>query len=261
MYDLTRLAPAVAAQAAASPMFKKPVTQLLRTNGDAKTSKGEKLGIRTAILYLAPVDIAGFQACPMAGKAGCSEACLFTAGRGAMANVQLSRIRKSLFLEQYPEQFVAVLRRDLAKLVKQCQRDGVTPAVRLNGTSDIRWEAKPAVLALMAEFAALGVRFYDYTKIANRRPPSFYDLTYSYSGTASYQPYVKKAMANGMRLAVVFRTRQDVLDRIEAGATFKGLPIVDGDDTDVRFIEPQGVAVALYAKGQAKGDTSGFVVG
>jgi hypothetical protein len=36
---------------------------------------------------------------------------------------------------------------------------------------------------------------------------------------------------------------------------------VDGDDSDLRFLEPQGVVVALYAKGKARLDTSGFVVG
>jgi len=35
---------------------------------------------------------------------------------------------------------------------------------------------------------------------------------------------------------------------------------VDGDDSDIRHIDPQGVVVALYAKGKAKKDTSGFVV-
>jgi hypothetical protein len=35
---------------------------------------------------------------------------------------------------------------------------------------------------------------------------------------------------------------------------------IDGDDSDVRFIEPHAVVVALYAKGKAKKDTSGFVV-
>ncbi len=38
------------------------------------------------------------------------------------------------------------------------------------------------------------------------------------------------------------------------------MPCVDGDDTDLRFLDPQGVVVALYAKGGAKTDQSGFVV-
>ena len=41
--------------------------------------------------------------------------------------------------------------------------------------------------------------------------------------------------------------------------SFRGLPTVDGDKNDLRFLDPKGVAVALYAKGKAKHDTSGFV--
>jgi hypothetical protein len=34
--------------------------------------------------------------------------------------------------------------------------------------------------------------------------------------------------------------------------------VIDGDNTDVRHIEPKQVVVALYAKGKAKQDTTGF---
>jgi hypothetical protein len=36
--------------------------------------------------------------------------------------------------------------------------------------------------------------------------------------------------------------------------------VIDGDRTDLRFLDPSGVIVGLYAKGNAKKDTSGFVV-
>jgi hypothetical protein len=42
---------------------------------------------------------------------------------------------------------------------------------------------------------------------------------------------------------------------------FLGLPVVDGDDTDIRHLDPRGAIVALYAKGKARRDQSGFVVG
>jgi hypothetical protein len=64
-----------------------------------------------------------------------------------------------------------------------------------------------------------------------------------------------------MRIAVVFRTRATVNDMLARGASFMGLPVVDGDDTDIRHIDPMASAVALYAKGKGKQDQSGFVVG
>ena len=49
------------------------------------------------------------------------------------------------------------------------------------------------------------------------------------------------------------------MKREDIPSTFRGWPVVDGDDTDVRHIEPTDVVVALYAKGRAKHDDSGFV--
>ena len=42
--------------------------------------------------------------------------------------------------------------------------------------------------------------------------------------------------------------------------TFEGLPVVSGDKDDLRFQDPPRHVVGLTAKGQAKKDTSGFVV-
>ena len=100
------------------------------------------------------------------------------------------------------------------------------------------------------------VKFYDYTKIANRKIPNpeIYDLTFSYSGIKTlFQDQIKIAIKNGMRIAVVFRDK--ILPK-----TFLNMPVINGDETDVRFYDKQGVVVGLYAKGDAIKDTSGFVV-
>jgi len=39
-----------------------------------------------------------------------------------------------------------------------------------------------------------------------------------------------------------------------------GRPVYDGDESDLRFLDPKDVIVGLRAKGKAKKDTSGFVV-
>jgi hypothetical protein len=88
-----------------------------------------------------------------------------------------------------------------------------------------------------------------------------YDLTFSYSGVSAFQQYVDIAKKNGNRIAVVFRNRAIVERMLANSETFLGLPVVDGDDTDIRHLDPQGAIVALYAKGKAKQDVSGFVVG
>ena len=98
------------------------------------------------------------------------------------------------------------------------------------------------------------VQFYDYTKIPRDNLPANYDLTFSYSGVATYQNAVKKALERNMRIAVVFRKKKNI------PCNFMGMACVDGDKNDVRHRNPQGVVVALSAKGKAKKDTTGFVV-
>jgi hypothetical protein len=192
----------------------------------------------------------------MAMLAQCDEPCLNTAGRGAMSNVQLARLRKTLFFNQFREEFLALLRKEIARCVKKIEAAGFVPLVRLNGTSDIRFE-NYGIPQMFPD-----VQFYDYTKLVNRKDiPANYDLTFSYSGVPMYQSFVKKAVDAGMRVAVVFRKRSVVENMLLNQIKFMDLNVVDGDDSDIRHIDPHGSIVALYAKGKAKKDKSGFVVG
>lgn len=245
-------------------LFSRFPDKLLGIDTNAKTIKGEKYGIKTAILYLMPAMGSGVNLCANAVIAGCVKPCLFTAGRGAMSNVMLSRLRKTLYFNQYREQFMAQLSREISLEKAKAKRRGYKLIVRLNGTSDIRWEniKLPLVNAPTIFDLHNDVQFYDYTKLANRKGvPANYDLTFSYSGVPAYAPFVAKAVANGERIAVVFRNRAIVDAMLANGETFLGLPVVDGDDTDIRHLDPKGAVVALYAKGKARRDQSGFVVG
>jgi hypothetical protein len=244
-------------------LFSRFPEKLLGIDTNAKTIKGEKYGIKTAILYLMPAMQSGVQLCAMASTAGCEKPCLFKAGRGAMSNVMLSRLRKTLYFNQYRDLFMNQLHNELIRERAKAERQGYKLIVRLNGTSDVRWENVAIGYSYANIMQALpDIQFYDYTKIANRKHiPANYDLTFSYSGVADYAPYVAKAVANGERIAVVFRDRAIVNAMLANGETFLGLPVVDGDDTDIRHLDPKGVIVALYAKGPARRDQSGFVVG
>lgn len=233
---------------------------MLSIDTNAKTIKGQRYGYLTGVLYLAPYNLSGYQVCAMADKAKCHEPCLNTAGRGAFNSVQAARVRKTkLFFEDRPA-FFAELIPSIRSLIRKAKAAGLTPVCRLNGTSDIKWEN--------VDFEYEGVwyenvfeffpdlQFYDYTKIPNRGDKYIpnYDLTFSYSGVVAFQPYVRKAIDNGYRIAVVFRDRDSI------PSEFLGTTCVDGDDSDLRHEDPHGVVVALYAKGRAKKDVSGFVV-
>lgn len=259
IYDLSKLAPDTRALIENSPKFRKWFSQkpdtMLRLDGSTKVIKGNKLGYRTAILYLAPFNMSGVNVCAMAQLAQCHEACLNTSGRGAMTVVQLSRLRKTLFWMQYQSEAIAMIKIEVALFEARAKKQGWILLVRLNGTSDIRFEN----YGIIQSFPL--VQFYDYTKLANRKNvPANYDLTFSYSGVAAYAPQVQLAIAAGMRIAVVFSDRAIVERALANKWGFHGLTMVDGDDTDIRHLDPIGSAVALYAKGKAKSDMSGFVV-
>lgn len=227
---------------------------LLSISADSKTIKGEKIGYLTGILYLAPANTTKYNTCSMAHKAQCAKACLYSAGRGAFNSVQQSRIDKTLYFYEARDEFMATLFKNIKALIKKAEAKGLKPLVRLNGTSDIRWENVPFEGATIFE-AFPNVQFYDYTKDANRKDlPVNYDLTFSYSGVSTFAPYVEKAQSKGMRMAVVFRKIENI------PLKFKGITVVSGDNSDVRHLDDQGVIVGLYAKGAAKKDTTGFVV-
>lgn len=234
---------------------------LLACGNNAKTVKGDGSEYLTAIMYLTPWKSAGINTCPMAEQAKCITGCLNTAGRGQMSSVQLGRARKTQWFASDRAGFMAQLVSDLSSFVSYCAKRGINPCVRLNGTSDIRFELIPVSVGgidyanVMTAFPM--VQFYDYTKIANRRNlPANYALTWSYSGASKvYAAQADIAKANGLNVAVVFRRKSDI------PASFLGLPTIDGDRDDMRFLDPAGVVVALYAKGKAKQDQSGFVVG
>ena len=230
--------------------------QLLGFDTNAKTVKGEQLGFLTGILYLAPSDISGYQVCPMAKLAQCDKACLYSAGRGAFNSVQQSRIDKTLYFFEDRDNFMIQLAKNIGALIKKAHSKGLKPLVRLNGTSDIRWETITVANTGLTLFEMFpDIQFYDYTKDVNRKDlPANYDLTFSYSGVETFSKYVEQAQAKHMRMAVVFR------DAGRIPSMFKGIQVVSGDNSDVRHLDEQGVIVGLYAKGQAKRDNTGFVV-
>ena len=236
--------------------------KLLGVGTNAKTIKGDGDEYLTAILYMTPykvmVDGKLFNSCSMAAMASCIEGCLYTAGRGAFNNVQTARQRKAEWFYRDRVGFMKQLYHDIHKFQQYCLKRGIQPCVRLNGTTDIRWELIPAMPHNLAnifqEFPA--VQFYDYTKIPNRKVSHLanYHLTWSYSAAnPKYEQYFDEVIRNGMSVAVVFRKPINL-------NTWRGYKVVDGDKDDLRFLDPKQSIVALYAKGKAKKDQSGFVV-
>ena len=219
-----------------------------------KTVKGERIGFLTGIVYLIP----DTKICPFAVIAGCLKPCLNSAGRGAFNSVQLARQAKKDYFNNHRQAFMLSLCSDIWALARRAKSLGLTPLVRLNGTSDICYENIEVLDGKNVFQLFPDIQYYDYTKHPSRnltgKTAGNYDLTFSFSGITP-KPISIKGLTNphNSRTAVVFAKREEI------PAEFRGWQVIDGDDTDVRHIEPKNVVVALYAKGKAKRDDRGFV--
>ena len=227
----------------------------LLNNGNAKTIKGEKLGFITFGLHLAPFNLSGHNVCAWASK-GCSDACLNTAGRGKFDMVQESRKKKTKWFFNDKENFMRQLVKEISNAIKLASKKDMKPCFRLNLTSDIAWESqKYNGLKLMDWFS--DVQFYDYTKSAKRvekmlqgKMPSNYHLTFSRSEDNDNE--TKKLLSLGANVACVFRNGLP--------KTWQGRKVIDGDETDLRFLDGKNKIVGLVEKGLAKKDETGFVL-
>jgi hypothetical protein len=223
----------------------------LLSTGNPKLLKGQKLGYLSFILHLAPADISGKEVCPKR-TAGCTAACLNTAGRGGMFKkgeftnvIQQARLRKTKMFFENRDQFLADLEADIRLGIKQAEKKNMIPCFRLNGTSDLSWE-KYGIIEKFPE-----VQFYDYTKVLGRKVSHLPNYHLTFSKADGNDIDVRMAASKGMNVAAVFK---------EIPETYIGRKVINGDETDLRFLDEKGVIVGLKAKGKAKKDTTGFVI-
>ena len=238
--------------------------KLLSTE-NAKTSKGEKLGITTYISYLAPhtQNSKGVNLCPHASK-GCAKACLFQSGSARFDAVQEGKLNKTEFFLADRKAYMDKLYKELKRAErlhsaiegdKQYKKNGVDVlrykkfAVRLNGTSDIAFEKLKVKdnKNIMELFP--NIQFYDYTKNPNRmykylnkELPSNYHLTFSRSEDNDKE--CMDILSKGGNVAIVFGVR-DVND---FPSEYKGYKVINGDETDLRFLDDDNVIVGLKYK-------------
>ena len=265
----------------------KKYNQILSINSDAKTIKGTKKGYLTGILYLSPANKSGKNFCASASP-GCIAACLNSAGRGGFNSVQLARYNKSRYFIENKTEFMLDLVESIIRLKKKAHNKNLVPVIRLNGTSDLLWEnIKINLDDLMTRKYILNnanyldrfnntnkttidiltnnkfsiielfsnITFYDYSKHAielrrNALKLSNYHLTFS--RCEDNEQKALNYLINGYNSAFVFKNKLP--------KTYKGFKVFNGDDSDLRFLDPKNSIIGLIAKGKAKKDTTGFVI-
>ena len=256
---------------------------LLNLDKNAKTIKGQKYGYKTAVIYLSPYTLSyiifkqdkkAFQqalktrynldysinkielalknlnSCPFARN--CIRGCLNTSGNGRYDHVQFWRAVKTAFYALNRQSFNQAIIHEL-KLIKKRIPENL--AFRFNGTSDF-WDAEIVQQAL-----DLGdISVYDYTKDISKftgNAISQYSLTYSIQDHKSFKAW--QSVKNESNCALV--TLKGVDDPILKSPIFSDYALIEGDNSDLRFLDPQIKAiVVLKAKGKARKDAGKFIV-
>ncbi len=197
-------------------------------------------------------------------SADCENSCLVYTGRN-VADVYNHRRKAvgTLALLERPDAFCRMLIEAIRLHSRSEVCKDLKPYVRLNVLSDVPWEL--LIPGMFHHFEGGPVSFYDYTKVANRKPPPNYDLTFSYSGIN--EPLARAELARGHRCAVVFLAMKP-----KSGKSWKafryigpapkgghrpqatlppefwGLPVRDGDRSDLRPQDPKKCIVGLRWK-------------
>lgn len=216
------------------------------TNSSGKIAKNMKANQLTYVLYLMPSNGSGYNVCAMATKE-CIAGCLNTSGRAKMAKsaklIHNARLIKTKLFFENRNYFMNWLVAELETGIRKADRMGLTFSVRLNGTSDLNWNAYKINGKTIFELFN-NIQFYDYTKIANKfdNVAPNYHLTYSYTGYNWSNS--ETLLSKGFNVAMVFNIKKGQ----PLPMTYKGFKVIDGDITDYRPSDGKGVIVGLRWK-------------
>jgi len=232
----------------------RPILSKPDSNTKLAKQTDRTVGYRLYSLFLAPAGVSGYNTCAWATDE-CRKLCLNSSGRGAMKNVQDARIAKTKMMVESPYLFMVNMISEIVSAMRSCSKTNDKLALRANGTSDIPWEfvapfienfciggscALPDKMSNLKKF-----KLYDYTKSFSRMKskPSWYDMTFSYSGQNWKEcKYILDHKIG--RVAMVFYD--------EVPESYEGYDVIRGDDDDYRFLDNPGCIVGLTYKSTGK---------
>jgi hypothetical protein len=235
----------------------------------AKLARNDGHGYRTVGITLLPHTLGSETTlCPHASP-DCIAGCLNLSGRTMAQTVQTdiimrSRLARTILWNTQRERFLEMLAYELGRERATAQRRGETLIVRGNLVSDIDWAGKHRpIVELFPD-----VLWYGYTKNplaferwASGQYPSNYHLVFSRS--ERNEDRALAFLARGLNVSVIFDAVYSSQSKKPFPATWKGYRVIDGDETDLRFLDPRGVVVGLRAKGRLRQPSfahHGFVI-
>ena len=246
----------------------------------AKAVKANAFGYLNAINYMAPANDAGVGNLCSHHTPGCYDPCLARwSGQASMRKegednaTTLSRKAKARYFMKERQNFMNEMAWHIASQSRTAKAHNLALCVRLNGGTDIAYErmafiplpwlidairriqgrsiaAKP--ITIMDLFP--DEQFVDYTKNPLRfdKPlPRNYSLTFSRSESNEAQAI--DLLRRGFNVAAIFADARP--------QSLWGFSVIDGDQHDLRHLDPYGVVVGLTPKGnKINRDRTGFVI-
>ena len=220
----------------------------------AKTSLSYKKGTMTYCIYLAPYTMAGvvngrqINVCP--NSRWCRDNCLNGSGHNRSdilargtggSHINQARVKKTRMFYEDRDLFMKTIICEIKRWQRRADLMNYEFSIRLNGTSDLSPEAfKIGGKNILELFP--NVQFYDYTKVHGRiellGKYSNYDLTFSYNG--HNWATCRKFIERGGNVAVVFASEKKL------PRTYRGIPVVDGNEDDMRYKDHKGVVIGLH---------------
>lgn len=215
-------------------------------NANAKLSKS--IGYYNAGISLAPASTSGYNLCVGATKQ-CKAACIAFTGRAEyLPLIHKSRINRAKLYIEDRKTFWELLEPELHMVDRKAKKLGVEVAFRPNIFSDQNWyKTLPNLFSTFPHW-----NFYSYTKVRgkvrqymNGDLPDNYHVTYSWSERAKPDE-VKSYLKEGINVAVPFYDKVEMKGVIPS--EWNGYQVIDGDESDLRFLDPKGVIVGLKVK-------------
>tara|TARA_R110002020_G_scaffold332927_1_gene548362 strand:- start:78 stop:932 length:855 start_codon:yes stop_codon:yes gene_type:complete len=222
---------------------------------------------------LSPADTSGvINVCPGAGN--CAKTCLHWAGNPIfMDNKKAKRIRQTVAFSRDQNSYLEML--SVATVRALTKFEGRQIAIRLNTTSDIKWEelkfnlspdvsdfistkfgvklAPGRYNSILELFSDFNIQWYDYTKLRRNWQKCRdlnYHLTASFDGhsNAANHKVCVDAINNGVNVAAAFNIKKSQPFPERINLLGFSLPVLDGDLSDSRFNDIAGCLIGLRFK-------------
>jgi len=225
------------------------ISYLGTINQSAKLEKNFKIfNVLTYSLYLSPAHTSGYEVCPESTPE-CRMGCLNTSGLAKVemysgkTNIKNARIAKTKLLIEHQEFFMNLLVAEIESAIRKAKKMDALFSIRLNCTSDIDWVNTLLKGRNIFEIFP-NINFYDYTKIIRKfvNKPENYHLTYSFTGYNWVN--CLKVLEMGCNVAMVFNIEKNGILPL----SYKGIDIINGDISDYRINDINGVIIGLKWK-------------